>query len=51
MCVQYQMPNGEIVPVPMDVVAQGREAEQAFYDNQLARIAAEVVDAEPSPKE
>lgn len=44
MSVVYIMPNGEEVPVPMDVVSQGHAAEQAFYDNQMARIAAE---AEP----
>ena len=43
--VQHIMPNGEIVPVPMDVVSQGRAAEQAFYDLQLSRLAAEAAPA------
>ena len=38
MGVQHVMPNGDVVPVPQDVVAQGRAAEQAFYDAQLARV-------------
>ena len=50
MSVQYVMPNGEIVPVPQDVVSQGPAAEQAFYDNQLARLAAEVA-IEPEPED
>jgi hypothetical protein len=45
--VTYIMPNGERVPVPQDVVSQGPAAEQAFYDGQLARLAAEAADAAP----
>lgn len=41
MAVRYIMPNGEVVPVPQDVVSQGPAAEQSFYDNQMARLAAE----------
>lgn len=42
--VVHVMPNGELVPVPEDVVAQGNPAQQAFYDNQLARLAVEAAD-------
>ena len=49
MSVQYIMPNGEIVPLPMDVLSQSHAAQQAFYDNQLARIAAEA--PAPAPEE
>jgi len=38
MSVTFIMPNGERVPVPMDVVAQGNKAQQSFYDLQLERI-------------
>ena len=40
--VQYKMPNGEIVPVPQDVVSQGGAAEQGFYDGQSERVAGEL---------
>jgi hypothetical protein len=45
MSVQWVMPNGEVVPVPRDVVSQGKAAEQAFYDAQLARLEAEAKDS------
>ncbi len=51
MSVQWIMPNGEVVPVPQDVVSQSREAEQAFYDLQLVRIEAELADAAPKTEE
>lgn len=44
MSVVHIMPNGEAVPVPMDVVSQGHAAEQAFYDAQLARVEMEQAD-------
>jgi len=41
MAVQFIMPNGEVVPVPEDVSAQGNEAQQSFYDLQLQRLEVE----------
>lgn len=41
MSVFHTMPNGEVIPVPPEVVAQGSAAQQAFYDLQLQRIATE----------
>lgn len=41
MSVNHTLPNGEIVPVPQDIVAKSRVAEQGFYDGQVARIIAE----------
>lgn len=49
MSVQYVMPNGEVVPVPPDVLSQGNAAQQAFYDNQVARIAAEKAETAAPP--
>jgi hypothetical protein len=37
----FIMPNGDSVPVPREVSGQGVAAEVAFYDQQLARVAAE----------
>ena len=51
MSVQYKMPNGEIVPVPQDVVAQGNAAQQAFYDLQLARLGIEAASMPAEPAE
>lgn len=45
MSVIHILPNGEAVPVPQDVVAQGNEALQAFYDLQVKRLEMEAVDA------
>lgn len=42
MSVQYRMPNGELVPVPIEIVAEGNAALQSFYDNQSKRIADEL---------
>ncbi len=41
MSVVHIMPNGDVVPVPADVVSQGNAAQQAFYDLQLERIKVE----------
>jgi len=41
MSVQFVLPNGEVVPVPQDVVSQGNAAQQGFYDLQLERLQAE----------
>lgn len=46
--VQFLMENGEIVPVPVDVVSQGGPAMQSFYDNQVARIQAEAAPVSPA---
>lgn len=43
MSVIHILPNGDVVPVPQDVVSQGNAAQQAFYDLQLERIKAESV--------
>jgi len=50
MATTFILPNGEHVPVPADVVSKGHEAEQGFYDGQIARLAAEVVDDVPIAK-
>lgn len=41
MSVIHILPNGEAVPVPVEIVAEGRAAEQSFYDNQVKRLEAE----------
>lgn len=41
MSVVHVLSNGELVPVPVEVVAEGRAAEQSFYDNQELRLKAE----------
>lgn len=41
MSVVHVLSNGEQVPVPVEVVAEGRAAEQSFYDNQELRLKAE----------
>lgn len=41
MSVCHVMPNGEVVPVPQEIVSKGRVAEQGFYDGQMARLLAE----------
>ena len=38
MGVTWTMDNGEEIPVPQDILSQGIEAQQAFYDNQVERI-------------
>lgn len=48
MSTNFTLPNGEVVPVPQDVVAQGNAAQQSFYDLQVARLAAETEPAEPA---
>lgn len=50
MSVQYIMPNGEIVPVPQEIVADSLVAQQGFYDGQLARLVSEGA-VSPSAKE
>lgn len=45
MATQFQI-NGEIIPVPEDVVSQGKTAMQGFYDGQVARLQTE---AQPAP--
>lgn len=47
MSVIHILPNGEAVPVPQDVVAQGNEALQAFYDLQCERLKVEAAPAQP----
>ncbi len=48
MSTTFIMPNGEAIPVPQDVVAQGNAAQQSFYDLQAQRIALETAPAEPA---
>lgn len=39
--VRFVLPDGDVIPVPADVVSQGNAAQQAFYDSQIARQAVE----------
>lgn len=48
MAQNYILPNGETVPVPREISAQGLAAEQAFYDLQVERLKVESAPAEPA---
>lgn len=45
MATQFELSNGEIVPVPEAVVAEGTNALVGFYAGQVARLASEAAPA------